>query len=122
LVPQIILRPVIALGMCSYIMHTKLILEQLFTECSYCCVVTEQVADKPLKLVLKVGAPYTPSDVTSIDSPSETVDSDADKTGRPSKKKLQSEKVEHQEKKVLWSDFMCLCGIIYICGLLCWLY
>ena len=61
---------------------------------------TEQAADKPaaLKLVLKVGAPYTPSDA---DSQSETVDSDSDKKTKPSKKKHESENVDQQEKKVL---------------------
>jgi len=65
--------------------------------------VTEQVGDKPaaLKLVLKVGAPYTPSDVTSADSQSEAVDSDSETKTRTSKKKHQLENAEHQEKKVL---------------------
>jgi len=62
--------------------------------------VAEQVADKPaaLKLVLKVGAPHTPS---SCDSQSETVDSDSERKSRTSKKKHQSEKFDHQEKKVV---------------------
>jgi len=65
--------------------------------------VTEQAADKPaaLKLVLKVGTPYTPSDGNSVDSQSEAVDSDSEKKTRPSKKKHQSENVDHPEKKVL---------------------
>ena len=63
---------------------------------------TEQSSDKPaaLKLVLKVGAPYTPSDA---DSQSETCDSDTEKKARPQKRKHQSEKDEYQEKKVLQS-------------------
>ena len=66
-------------------------------------VVTDQAADKPaaLKLVLKVGAPHTPSDATSADSQSESVDYDPEKRTKTLKKKHQSEKVDHQEKKVL---------------------
>jgi len=63
---------------------------------------TDEAADKPaaLKLVLKVGAPYTPSDATSADSQSESVDNDSEKKTKSSKKKHQSEKVDHQQKKV----------------------
>jgi len=71
--------------------------------------VKEQAGDKPaaLKLVLKVGAPYTPSDVTSADSQSETVDSDSsEKMSRSLKRKNQSDKIDHQEKKVLWPFFI----------------
>lgn len=59
---------------------------------------TEQVTDKPaaLKLVLKVGAPYTPTD----DSQPETVDNDSDDKTKSMKRKHQSERVEHPEKKV----------------------
>ena len=67
---------------------------------------TESVVDKPsaLKLVLKVGAPYTPSDA---DSQSEAVDSDSEKKTRQLKRKhQQSEGSDHQEKKVLWSIVM----------------
>jgi len=90
-------------------------------------VVIEQAGDKPaaLKLVLKVGAPYTPSDVTSADSQSETVDSDSDKKSRTSKRKHQSENVEHQEKKVLkfFKAFVCcLYRSSYYCGLRCLLH
>lgn len=62
---------------------------------------TDEAADKPaaLKLVLKVGAPYTPSDA-SADSQSESVDNDSEKKTKSSKKKHQSEKVDHQQKKV----------------------
>ena len=65
-------------------------------------VLTDQAADKPaaLKLVLKVGAPYTPSDATSADSQSESIDNDSEKL-KPSKKRHQSEKVDYPEKKVL---------------------
>jgi len=67
-----------------------------------CFIVTDQAADKPtaLKLVLKVGAPYTPSDATSADSQSESADNDSEKT-KTSKKKQLSDRVDHQEKKVL---------------------
>jgi len=66
-------------------------------------IVTEQAADKPtaLKLVLKVGAPYTPTDATSADSQSESVDNDSEKKTKTPKKKQQSDKVDHQDKKVL---------------------
>jgi len=66
-------------------------------------VVTEQAGDKPaaLKLVLKVGAPYTPSDVTSADSQSEAVDSDSERMSRSVKRKNLYDRSDHQEKKVL---------------------
>jgi len=69
---------------------------------------TEQVTDKPaaLKLVLKVGAPYTPTDVATADSQPETVDNDSDDKSKSMKRKHQSERVEHPEKKVVVTCFM----------------